>query len=272
MNHAINIKELKGISETLLITVYLRNLETQRKNGIIRDNKSVEIIHKIDYDYEKYKSQYASNFNQAIIAIRTQIIDDFVENIITHYPNTTIVNLGTGLCTRFFRLDNKRTLWYGIDLPRVKPIWDCLIGESELYKYLSYSILEFDWIEKIRELKSEKILFIAEGILMYFSESEVKQLINSIQYHFPGSEIIFDALGIMTVQNSNINSNSAKINASYKWGIDDLQEMKNWNCKLEIIESWFCLERHRLRLGCLGLLSYIPIFKKQVQIGHLRFT
>ena len=267
----INVSELQEVSETLLITLYLRNRETKRENGIIKDYKSVEIINSVNYDFSKYKSQYASKLNQAIISIRTEIIDQFVINFIAQHSHATIVNLGTGLCTRFFRIDNGLINWFGIDLPRVKPVWDKLIGESERHQYLAYSILDFEWIKKIKETKSKKILFIAEGILMYFSEIEVKQLIDAIKDNFPNSELIFDSLGLFLVQNSQINSCASKINVSYKWGIKDLTEIEAWNRGIELANRWYCFDRHKCRLGWLGLLSYIPMLRRQIKIGHIRF-
>ena len=41
MKTPIDVTELREVSETLLITVYLRNLESKRENGIIIDSKSV---------------------------------------------------------------------------------------------------------------------------------------------------------------------------------------------------------------------------------------
>jgi O-methyltransferase involved in polyketide biosynthesis len=186
VKNSIDVTELQEVSETLLITVYLRNLETKREDGIIKDNKSVEIVDSINYDFSKFDSQ----LNQAIIAIRTKIIDEVVTNFISQNPNATVVSLGTGLSTRFFRVDNGSVNWFGIDLPRVKPVWDNLIGESERFQYLTYSILDFDWIEKIKAITSNKILFVAEGLLLYLSEPEVKQLIIELKTNFSGSEII----------------------------------------------------------------------------------
>ena len=260
--------ELQKESETLLITVYLRSLETQRENGIIQDEKTVKIVDSINYNFEKYNSQ----LSQAVIAIRTEIIDEFVKNFISQNSQATIVSLGTGLCTRFFRLDNGLTNWIGIDLPRVKPVWDVLIGESERYKYYAYSILNFDWIEKIRETTSGKILFIAEGLLMYFSELEVKLLINTIKRNFAGSELIFDSLGIFLAQNSRINSGALEIDASYKWGIKNLKEIENWDEGIQLVNQWYCFDRHKNRLGLIGLLSYLPMLRRQVKIGHLKFV
>ena len=267
MKTSINVTELQEVSETLLITVYLRNLETKREDSIIKDNKSVEIVDRINYNFSKFDSQ----LNQAIIAIRTEIIDEVVKNFISQNPDGTIISLGTGLSTRFFRVDNGSIKWFGIDLPRVKPVWDALIGESDRFQYLAYSILNFDWIEKIKETTSDNILFIAEGLLMYLSEIEVKQLIITLKNNFAGSEIIFDSVGNFLAKNSQLNPGVSKTNASFNWGIENLEEIENWDEGIELVDRWYYSERSKNRLGLLGLLRYIPILRSQAKIGHLRF-
>ncbi len=57
MKNLINVSELQEVSETLLITVYLRNLETKREDGLIKDDKSVEIVDSINYDIQVYQKQ-----------------------------------------------------------------------------------------------------------------------------------------------------------------------------------------------------------------------
>jgi O-methyltransferase involved in polyketide biosynthesis len=246
----------------------LRNLETKREDGIIKDNKSVEIVDSINYDFSKFDSQ----LNQAIIAIRTKIIDEVVTNFISQNPNATVVSLGTGLSTRFFRVDNGSVNWFGIDLPRVKPVWDNLIGESERFQYLTYSILDFDWIEKIKAITSNKILFVAEGLLLYLSEPEVKQLIIELKTNFSGSEIIFDSIGTFLAKNSQLNPGVSKTNASFKWGIDDLKEIETWDEGIQLVTRWYYSDRYKNRLGLLGLLAYLPLVKQQAKIGRLRFV
>ena len=268
MKNHINVANLQPVSETLLVTAYLRSLETKKADGIIQDNKSIEIVNAIDYDF----SQYNSSINQALIAIRTEIIDEFVSNFIVQYPNATVVNLGTGLCTRFFRLDNGSIHWIGIDLPLVKPIWDSLLGASERHQFYAYSVLDLDWMKKVKEKKTNKVLFIAEGLLMFFSEIEVKYLLQNIRDNFIDSEIIFDSVGIFLAQNSRKSSEILGINVSYKWGIKSLLEMETWGKRIKLVNQWHYLDRHKTRLGCLGLLSYLPVLRRQVKIGHLRFS
>lgn len=267
-NNFVSVDELQGVSETLLLTLYMRSLETKRKNGLIQDYKSVEIVNKIDYNF----SHHDSEFSQAIIAIRTEVIDRLVKKFVCQYPNTTVINLGAGLCTRFFRVDNGSVNWINIDLPQVKPVWDNLIGESARSQYLAHSILNFDWIEKVKAIASEKVLFVAEGVLMFFSESEVKQLMNKIQTNFAGSEIIFDSLGVFLAENSRLNSGDLGIEASYKWGIKDLRAIETWNEGIKLIDRCYYLDKHKNRLGWFGLFSYLPMLRRQIKIGHLRFS
>ena len=40
---------LEGVSETLLMTLYVRARETQRPDAMIRDEKAVEMVNEIDY-------------------------------------------------------------------------------------------------------------------------------------------------------------------------------------------------------------------------------
>jgi O-methyltransferase involved in polyketide biosynthesis len=267
MIDTIKITELSGVSETLLVTAYLRSLETKKINGIIKDYKSIEIIDRIDYDFSKYNSP----INQALIAIRTEIIDEFVRNFVRQHEEVTIVSLGTGLCTRFFRINHGAVFWIAIDLPQVQPVWNSLVGETDKYQYLAHSVTDLNWITKVKQMASGKILFIAEGLLMFLSEIEVRYLITNINKNFAGSEMLFDSLGVILARNSRVNSGDLGIKTSYQWGIKNLQEIEDWARGIELVQQWYYLDCHKNRLGLLGWLSYIPILRSQVKIGHLHF-
>lgn len=266
-NNFISVDGLKGVSETLLLTLYMRSLETKRKDSIIQDHKAVEIVERINYNFARHDSE----LSQAIISIRTSVIDHLAQTFIDQYPNTLVVNLGAGLCTRFFRLDNGSVRWLNIDLPRVEPVWNNLIGALPRSQYFACSILDFSWMDQVKAIAAEKILFIAEGVLMFLTESEVKQLMNQVQANFAQSRMIFDSLGIFLAEKSNLNSGDLGIDASYKWGIKNLQELQSWNQQIELLDQCYYFDRYKSRLGWLGVLSYLPMLRRQVQIGHIRF-
>ncbi|MBW8002360.1 MAG: hypothetical protein FVQ80_10115 [Planctomycetes bacterium] len=51
MKHKISLKKLKGIPETLLIPLRGRYLETKKRDGIIKDHKSVNIIDTVEHSF-----------------------------------------------------------------------------------------------------------------------------------------------------------------------------------------------------------------------------
>ena len=76
-------EKLTGVPETLLVALYLRAAETQRADGIIRDEKAVEMIQGIEYDFARFNKAWAS---QVGVAVRTEILDDAKRSISKKYP------------------------------------------------------------------------------------------------------------------------------------------------------------------------------------------
>jgi hypothetical protein len=83
MNEITDTQKLTGVPETLLVALYLRAAETQRADGIIRDEKAVEMIQGIEYDFARFNKAWAS---QVGVAVRTEILDDAIKEYIKKYP------------------------------------------------------------------------------------------------------------------------------------------------------------------------------------------
>ena len=49
----LSVEELKSVPETLLYPLKARYVETKKKNGVIRDQLSVEILDALDYDHAR---------------------------------------------------------------------------------------------------------------------------------------------------------------------------------------------------------------------------
>ena len=107
---------LKNLPETLLYPLKARYIETKKKNGVIRNPKSVEILDTLDYDPKKAK---LVSISQIGVCLRTIIFDEQVVKFLQAYPDGIVVNLGCGLDTRFTRLDNGTVQWFDLDLPEV---------------------------------------------------------------------------------------------------------------------------------------------------------
>ncbi|MCD7998782.1 MAG: class I SAM-dependent methyltransferase [Clostridiales bacterium] len=93
------------------------------------------------------------------------------------------MNLGSGLDARFFRVDNGRILWFDIDLPDAMAVRQRFFKEDKRVRQIASSILEPQWTERIP--KGRPLLFLIEGVLMYFTEEQVKKtfkLISTLVY------------------------------------------------------------------------------------------
>jgi O-methyltransferase involved in polyketide biosynthesis len=77
------------------------------------------------------------------------------------------------------------------------------------------------WLDEVP--RDRPGLLIAEGVLHYLSEAEVKALLNAVVAHFPGGQLIFDICNSMIVKRAG--SNVGGTGATYKRGLDDPQDI-----------------------------------------------
>jgi O-methyltransferase involved in polyketide biosynthesis len=192
MNEITETQKLTGVPETLLVALYLRSAETQRAGGIIGDEKAVEMIQNIEYDFTRFNKAWAS---QVGVAVRTEILDEVTLAFIRQYPDATVVNMGAGLCTRFNRVDNGRIIWYELDLPEAIELRRRFFKQTDRYQFIERSITDFGWMEQIQGEGNQSILFIGEGLFMYFEEQEVENIFVEMTDHFPGAEVLFEING-----------------------------------------------------------------------------
>ncbi len=89
--------------KTLLIPLWARANESKHRDAIIKDELALEMIKQIDFDFSQFEKEWAT---QLYVVIRTEILDKAVKAFIAKNPDAVIINLGCGLDTRFFRVDN----------------------------------------------------------------------------------------------------------------------------------------------------------------------
>jgi len=117
MPENINI-ELKDVQLTLLLPLWGRAVETQKKHPKLIDNSAAEIISRLDYDFTTIASNIHPVTQHEWIA-RSIHIDKTIREFLVKYSKATIVNVGCGLDTTFNRVDNGSLFWYDLDLPDV---------------------------------------------------------------------------------------------------------------------------------------------------------
>lgn len=275
--------KITGVAETLMITLYARYLETKRDDGVIKDEKAVEIVEKIDYDFTKFTSGWASLLGSAI---RAKSFDQAVSDFIKNNPNTVIVNLGSGLCTRFFRVDNGKINWYEIDFPEVIELRQKLISETERYKFIGKSIFDFTWMDEIQRYQrlatltpGKPILIIAEGVSMYLTKKQHENLFKQIGDRFQNVYLIIDFVIPSFAKNTKGHDTVSKTKAEFKWGIKKIAALENWRLGIKVLDIIYYQDNfakypHRLQPFWLKYFTFIliPMFRNSSRIVKMQIT
>lgn len=254
MQHA-----LTGVPETLLVTLWARAAETKRIDSIIKDEKSVEMMEAIDYDFAKFNKAWKSQIG---VVVRTEIFDKAAGTFIQNHPDAVVVNIGCGLDTRFLHVDNGEMRWYDLDLPEPIRIRKHFFEETDRYKMIAASVFDYSWFDKI-VIENKPVLIIAEGILMYFNRIEVEELLNRLASRFPGAEMLLEIMTPNIVKMSRQHDTIGKMNANFQWGVRGSRELEGYNARLKVVKEWNFFDFHKKRWGWLGWLATIPFIKNR---------
>jgi methyltransferase (TIGR00027 family) len=227
--------------ETMLITLGSRALQSQWKDPILRDPWAEEAMRHIDYDMSKQLSGVASwsmwkDIGCTIVATRAATFDQLTNQYLADHPDATVLHVGCGMDSRVFRVDPPATVqWFDVDYPDVIDLRRQLFPErGASYHLIGAPLDELRWLDQVP--RDRPGLFIAEGVLHYLSETEVKALLNAVVPHFPGGQMIFDICNSMIVKRTG--SNIGGTGATYKWGLDDPQDIQQLEPKLELIKEF----------------------------------
>lgn len=263
-------EKLSGVPETLLIPLWARAKETEGSDPIIKDYNALRIVEKIDYDFSKFDGGWMTQLG---VAIRTKILDNCTKKFVSKNPNGVIINIGCGLDTRFFRVDNEEIKWYELDLPESINLRKKFFTENERYKMIPKSVFDYSWFKDIED-SNKKVLIIVEGLLMYFTEAEVKELINEIGIRFPKAELLFETTTPIVVKLCKKHETAGKLDVVFRWGIRSGKEILQYNKKLKVIDEWNYFDYYKKRWKMIGKLSTIPWFKNNFnnRIIHLKFN
>ncbi len=259
---------LGDVAETLLIPLYYRAKETQRPDALIRDEQAAALVKQLNYDFSKIRLR---DHDAVAIILRNREFDRFARDFLARCPDAVVVHIGCGLDTRFNRLDNGQVEWYDLDLPAVVELRRKLIdSQGERYHLLACSMFDRAWLDTVGVHRSRPFLFIAEGVLMYFTEAEVKQLVLTLYDCFPGAELVVDAATPFMIRLDNLHLVFTPVRARVKWGLARGQDIETWAEGIRLIEEWFYFERPEPRMGTMQMMRHIPAIRKASGIFHYR--
>jgi O-methyltransferase involved in polyketide biosynthesis len=265
--------DLNGVSETLLITLYIRALESQRPDALLKDEKAVALVNGMNYDFSRFTKIKMDEDDKLSIILRNREFDRYARDFMARHPEAVVVHIGCGLDSRFERVDNGKVEWYDLDLPEVIDLRRKLISdESPRYHFLACSVFDPAWIKILEFHHQRPFLFLAEGVLMYFEEAQDKSLVLALRNHFPGAELVCDAFSpyIVWANNLRFRFSGTKIQARYYWGLKNGKDVERWGSDITLLDEWFPFDCHEPRMAHIQWMRHIPLFAKVMGIYHYR--
>jgi len=186
--------KLVGVPETTLWTLYFRAKEARRKNGPLHDPRAIELVEAIDFPFETRFGNGVPAFGR-FIGLRALTFDLIVNDVLRTDPDALVVVLGEGLETQFWRVDNGRVRWFTVDLPETAEIRGRLLGDDPPRRRLfAGSALDDAWWAALGAQPTDRVVVIAQGLLMYLPPAQVRALIARCAREFPGGVMAFDTV------------------------------------------------------------------------------
>ena len=247
---------LSGVTETAMLTLWARARETMRPSPLFKDTRAMEWVRRMQYDFGRFDESWKT---QTSIAIRTWILDREISKHLKNNPESVVINLGSGFDNRFWRIDNGTILWYDIDLPDVIDKKKQMINETDRYRMLGKSILDYSWMDEL-EIGSRPLTIIAEGVLMYLEQAEVSDLFSTLAGTYQGADMFLELLAPGVV-GSIYHDTCNTMDAGFKWSLLNSRDLEAVNTRLQFKEEWCVLDFFRERWDWIGRYADIPMFR-----------
>ena len=246
---------LEGVEKTMLLTIYTKAKHSRQKNHKFYDSKAIEVISQIDYDFTMADKDRKMQLG---VISRTIVLDDMVSEYISQHPNCTIINIASGMDTRFNRLDNGQIRWYNVDLENSTKFRLNYIEDTDRVTTLAYSVMDPEWASKIKA--DGDVLFIIEGLTMYLNQGDVSDILNIIDENFKNCTIFVEIMPPTSVENVKEIS-VEETDSKFTWGVKKGNELTKLNSAFNWIRDVNLFD---------GANVYKPIFRLFTWIPNIR--
>jgi methyltransferase (TIGR00027 family) len=278
--------ELSDVATTSLLTLYARALESQSDAPILIDEKAVEITQRLtprlaSSPNRMLRSLAIGKVSQQLcvhLALRASQYDKYSRQFLARFPQGSIVNIGCGMDTRNFRVDNDRAIFFDLDLPEVIRFKRDYVDESPRYHMIAASVFDYTWMDLVEQMGSRPVLFLAEGVFMYLDPDKVRMLFVDLQHRFPGSELVCEVVNSRWLSKTLQPMIRAKMqrqlglgaDATFKFGIRDGCEPETWSQGIQFLDEWSYFDTKHPKLGWTGWMGHVELFRKTQWTVHYR--
>jgi len=193
---------LSEISQTSILTLICRVVESEKKNPVFNDPMAVLCLERLmstSSEEEKnriikWKKKYAGiNARDAkAVALRGRSFDSIANLFISNNPECTVIDLACGFNTRFWRINNEKCKYVELDLPSIIELKREILKDHLGYELIGCSVLDTSWIDKVTLNGNSGFLLLAEGLSYYLPKQDLTRLLQVIARRFNRSQLVLD--------------------------------------------------------------------------------
>lgn len=269
---------MNEVSMTALVTLKCHAVDAASSTPILRDTSSIDTLKILEEKYGISTTGIRSNKMLInYVALRAKQYDTITKEFIRKNSNAVVINIGCGLDNRFERIDDGKVIFYDLDLPDIISIKRDIFPKSDRHRYISSSVFDPSWFSQIPK---GPLLFLAEGVFMYFERATIKVLFSSLGQHFGQFEIFFEVIRaswlkgwrLKVIELKMKREINFKIEAKLGFGIHRSNELESWDSQLKYLKEWSFLDTNHPALSLLGYFRHFDVFRKFLWSVHYQYS
>ncbi|EPZ8240042.1 class I SAM-dependent methyltransferase [Vibrio fluvialis] len=170
------------IPANLMQPLWLRSRESLVDNGLVYDPIAATACQRCLLAPECLSGDIDQK--QLLHVTLTQLCDQQVRSFLEAHPDGWIINVGAGLDTRFYRVDNGRCHWLELDITE-NLLWrQKLFHSSERYQHCCGSVTDLSWLDSLPVPEYAPILIVCEHALLDGDRAQVSRFIRALGLNF----------------------------------------------------------------------------------------
>ncbi|SMD24998.1 class I SAM-dependent methyltransferase [Kibdelosporangium aridum] len=226
----MNDTGLVGVQKTLSPVLRAKALDNRLPDPILGDKYAEQAMRRLDPDYDNRR--FGTSQMGLAAVVRAKAHDDWARSFLADHPDAVVLHLGCGLDARGYRIDPPATVdWHDLDYPNIIELRQQFLPPREHYTLIGSSVTDLTWLDRIP--RGRPALMIAEGLVPYLTETDVRRLLTSVVDAFPTGQIQFDTVAVWAWRTSKWNPTLRKYGTQFHCGFNDPAALAEWHPRLE---------------------------------------
>lgn len=271
----MNDGELVGVQKTLSPVLRAKALDNRLPDPILGDDHAEQAMRRLDPDYDN--RAFGTSQLGLVAVVRAKAHDDWARSFLADHPDAAVLHLGCGLDARVYRTDPPATVdWYDLDYPAVIELRRQCLPPREHHTLIGSSVTDLTWLERLP--RGRPVLVIAEGLVPYLTEPDLRRLLTSVVDAFPTGQIQLDTVPVWAWRTSKWDPTLRRYGTRFRCGFNDPATLADWHPRLRYVDEAPMYDAPVLLAKAPArtrrmyrLLNLVPGMKRSTRIVRFRF-